>query len=184
MKIYTILLIYNFSLSVSLHSTQKIKHLQQVLDICINSKLLFEYALSNWNSSADSTATPSVGNANSNSSGAGGGGGGTIASGNNDAEFQKHILLFESRLQNCLKTLIKLWLSAKDPKQKADLYKKMYMETLNIRKVTGTQHEQTSVTVLAQQFAILLERLTQLERIHANNLNNNNSSNNGTNNAN
>lgn len=74
-------------------------------------------------------------------------------------------------MQFALKTLIKLWLSGglKDPKQKVELYKKMYMETLNIRKVTGTQHEQTNVKVMAQQFANLLERLEQLENTHTNN---------------
>ncbi|XP_013110135.2 erythroid differentiation-related factor 1 [Stomoxys calcitrans] len=156
----------------SLHNSQKIKHLQQVLDTCLNSKPLFEYALSNWNSSADNGQQPAATASNAAAA--------TAAAGtsNGDAEFQKHILLFESRLQNALKTLIKLWLTAKDPKQKADLYKKMYMETLNIRKVTGPQHEQTSVDVLAQQFANLLERLTQMERIHANNLNNNHHHNN------
>ncbi|XP_061388075.1 erythroid differentiation-related factor 1 [Musca vetustissima] len=156
----------------SLHNTQKIKHLQQLLDICLNSKSLFEYALSNWNSSSDNTASTVGSNSESPASGA------------NETEFRKHILLFESRLQNALKTLIKLLLNTKDPKQKADLYKKMYMETLNIRKITGVQNEQTmTVMVLAQQFANLLERLTQLERIHANNLNNNNT-NNGANNTN
>lgn len=170
----------------SLNNTQKIKHLQQLLDICLNSKPLFEYALSNWNSSADN---PSTVGGNSVSASASGGGSGGVGS---ETEFRKHILLFESRLQNALKTLIKLLLNTKDPKQKADLYKKMYMETLNIRKITGVQNEQTTtVMVLAQQFANLLERLTQLERIHANSLNNNNnnnnsgnSHNNGTHNAN
>lgn len=145
----------------------------------MNSKFIFEYALSNAGgvgaenstnaSSSSSSSTSSVGGSSSNSNN---------NNNNNEVEFQKHILLFESRLQNALKTLIKLWLSAKDPKQKAELYKKMYMETLNIRKVAGSQHVQkTSVNVLAQQFANLLERLTQLERIHANALNNNSNNN-------
>lgn len=142
--------------------------MQQVLDICLNSKVIFEYALSN-------SSTPSGAENNTN---AGTSSGGASGNNNNEVEFQKHILLFESRLQNALKTLIKLWLSAKDPKQKVELYKKMYMETLNIRKVAGSQHEQTSVNVLAQQFSNLLERLTQLERTHANAINNNSNNNN------
>lgn len=94
---------------------------------------------------------------------------------NSEGEFLKHILLFESRLQFALKNLIKLWLSGlKDTKQRAELYKKMYMETLHIRKATGAQHELSGVKQLALQFANLLERLTQLERIHTNNITNNN----------
>lgn len=139
--------------------------MQQVLDICLNSKLIFEYALSNGNN----TSSGSENNTNASALSVGGSG-----NNNNNEEFQQHILLFESRLQNALKTLIKLWLSAKDPKQKAELYKKMYMETLNIRKVTGAQHQLSGVKQLAQQFANLLERLTQLERIHTNNITNNN----------
>ncbi|XP_075164289.1 erythroid differentiation-related factor 1 [Haematobia irritans] len=159
----------------SVHNMQKIKHFSQVLELCLNSKPLFEYALSNWNSSTDNQPTTAANNSATATTAAGGG--------NSEAEFQKHILLFESRLQNALKNLIKLWLNAKDDaKHKADLYKKMYMETLNIRKITGSQNGQTSVTVLAQQLANLLEKLTQWERIHANNLNNN--TNNGTNNTN
>lgn len=140
---------------------KKIKNLQQALEICLNSKSLFEYAVSNLNSSAELTSTASAA---------------TSQSGNSEGEFLKHLLLFESRLQFVLKTLIKLWLSGvKDTKQRADLYKKMYMETLNIRKVTGAQKELNGgVKQLAQQFANLLERLIQLERTHTNNVANNN----------
>lgn len=146
---------------------KKIKNLQQALEICLSCKSLFEYAVSNLNSSTEQTANAA---ANSSSQNA-----------NNEGEFLKHILLFESRLQFALKTLIKLWLSGvKDTKQRADLYKKMYMETLNIRKVTGQQQDMNGVKVLAQQFANLLERLTQLERIHTNNITNNNNNSNNT----
>lgn len=135
---------------------KKIKNLQQALEICLNSKHLFEYAVTNFSSSDEPTNSTATQN------------------NNNQEEFLKHLLLFESRLQFVLKTLIKLWLSVgKDPKHSADLYKKMYMETLNIRKVTGAQHEQNDVNVLAQKFANLLERLTQLEHMHANNISNN-----------
>lgn len=139
---------------------KKIKNLQQALEICLNSKSLFEYAVSNFNTSAELTSSASAT---------------TAQSGNSEGEFLKHLLLFESRLQFVLKTLIKLWLSGvKDTKQRADLYKKMYMETLNIRKVTGAQKELNGVKQLAQQFANLLERLIQLERTHTNNVANNN----------
>ncbi|XP_065360485.1 erythroid differentiation-related factor 1 [Calliphora vicina] len=148
------------------NNMKKIKNLQQALEICLNSKTLFEYAVTNLNSSAElttSTATAAAAAA------------AATQNTNSEGEFLKHILLFESRLQFALKNLIKLWLSGvKDTKQWAELYKKMYMETLHIRKVTGVQHELSGVKQLAQQFANLLERLTQLERIHTNNITNNN----------
>lgn len=141
---------------------KKIKNLQQALEMCLMCKSLFEYAVSNFSSSNELTNPTATAAA-------------VIQNANSEGEFLKHILLFESRLQFALRTLIKLWLSgAKDTKQRAELYKKMYMETLNIRKVTGAQHELDGVKILAQQFASLLERLTQLQRIHTNNITNNN----------
>ncbi|KAM7356540.1 erythroid differentiation-related factor 1 [Cochliomyia hominivorax] len=152
----------------SSNNMKKIKNLQQALEICLNCKSLFEYAVSNLYSSTELTNSTANSAANNSTAAA-------AQNTNNESEFLKHILLFESRLQFALKTLIKLWLSGvKDTKQRADLYKKMYMETLNIRKVTGAQHELNSVKILAQQFANLLERLTQLEQTHTNNITNNN----------
>lgn len=139
---------------------KKIKYLQNALAICLNSKTLFEYAGNSFNSSTELTNTTSSAAVTQNN--------------NSDGEFVKHILLFESRLQFALKTLIKLWLSGvKDTKHQAELYKKMYMETLNIRKVTGAQHDENSVNTLALTFANLLARLSELERMHANNIANN-----------
>ncbi|XP_017136606.1 erythroid differentiation-related factor 1 [Drosophila miranda] len=57
-----------------------------------------------------------------------------------DDEFAAHLSLFESRLQNALKTLTKLLLTGKDPKQLSALYKRMYMETLTGKHGTGAQH--------------------------------------------
>ncbi|KNC34701.1 hypothetical protein FF38_09133 [Lucilia cuprina] len=151
------------------NNMKKIKNLQQALEICLNSKPLFEYAVSNLSSAELTNSTANVTSTASQNT-------------TSEGEFLKHILLFESRLQYALKTLIKLWLSGvKDTKQRAELYKKMYMETLNIRKVTGSQHAEHGVKVLAQQFANLLERLTQLEQIHTNNITNNNNNNNNSN---
>lgn len=75
-----------FLAEISPHIAQKVKHLQAVLTLCIKSKVVFEYALTTNNASESNTT--------------------------ND-EFCKHMLLFESRLQNTLKTLIKMLLKHK-----------------------------------------------------------------------
>lgn len=71
------------------------------LELCLQSKVLFEYSMNSLGDNPTSTD-----------------------------DFLRHLNLFESRLQHALKTLIKLHMSGRDPKKLADCYKKMYMETL------------------------------------------------------
>lgn len=73
-----------------------------------------------------------------------------------DDEFAGHLTLFESRLQNALKTLTKLTLAGKDPKQLSKLYKRMYMETLTGKHGLGAQQ---SSTACLKHLHMLLARL-------------------------
>ncbi|XP_037935160.1 erythroid differentiation-related factor 1-like isoform X1 [Teleopsis dalmanni] len=138
--------LYEFLAEYSSNSTYKTKHMQAALDILLSSKSVFEHTSSMYQSAENDNVKS---NNNSNAL--------TLSSGD---EFCKHMLLFESRLQNELKTLIKLFLSGKDPKKMADTYKKMYMETLVDKKTTGQQNY--TVEQLALKYANLLERLNQL----------------------
>ncbi|XP_054731680.1 erythroid differentiation-related factor 1 [Anastrepha obliqua] len=126
-----------FLAEISTHIAQKIKHLQTALSLCLKSKVVFEYALAMNNPTERNTT--------------------------ND-EFCKHILLFESRLQNTLKTLIKMLLNGKDPKKLVELYKKMYMTTLTFKRATGEQN--ATVEQLAQHFSNLMQQLNELEQSH------------------
>ncbi|XP_036343798.1 erythroid differentiation-related factor 1-like isoform X1 [Rhagoletis pomonella] len=126
-----------FLAETSNHIAQKIKHLQTALSLCLRSKVVFEHALT--------ANTPTERNTT------------------ND-EFCKHMLLFESRLQNTLKTLIKMLLSGKDPKKLVELYKRMYMTSLTCKRAAG-EHD-TSVEELAQHFCNLLQQLNELELSH------------------
>lgn len=121
--------------------------MQFVLNICLSSKQLFDYALP-ANAASDGNNTALNQNANE--------------------ELLKHMLLFESRLQNALKTLIKLLLSSKDPKKLSELYKRMYMETLRVNKSIGEQNQ--TVEEVAVRCFSLLERLNQMENsVNSNN---------------
>jgi len=77
-----------------------------------------------------------------------------------DDEFKSHLTLFESRLQNALKTLIKLLLTTgKDPKQLSALYKRMYMETLTGKHGIGVQQSTTASISRSHHLHTLLTRL-------------------------
>ncbi|XP_004525344.1 erythroid differentiation-related factor 1 [Ceratitis capitata] len=128
-----------FLADLSPHISQKIKHLQAALSLCLRSKAVFEYALNTNNSTDNNTS--------------------------ND-ELYKHMLLFESRLQNTLKTLIKMLLNGKDPKKLVELYKKMYMATLTSKRPAMGEQENMPVEELAQHFVTLMERLNELEQTH------------------
>ncbi|XP_039964741.1 erythroid differentiation-related factor 1 [Bactrocera tryoni] len=130
-----------FLAEISPHIAQKVKHLQTALGLCLKSKVVFEYALTSLttNNTTESKTT-------------------------ND-EFCKHMLLFESRLQNTLKTLIKMLLNGKDPKRLVELYKKMYMATLTCKR-TAEQQQSASIEQLAQHYATLMERLNELQQSH------------------
>lgn len=138
MSFFYILFFFFLHISVSPHIAQKVKHLQAVLTLCIKSKVVFEYALTTNNASESNTT--------------------------ND-EFCKHMLLFESRLQNTLKTLIKMLLNGKDPKRLVELYKKMYMTTLTYSRTTEEQ-QSASVENLAQHYSTLIQLLNELEQSH------------------
>ncbi|XP_067624079.1 uncharacterized protein [Eurosta solidaginis] len=71
-------------------STTMHKHLQTALSLLLKSKIIFEHAL-NINNATESNSP-------------------------ND-KLCKHMVLFESRLQNTLKTLIKVLLNGRDPKK-------------------------------------------------------------------
>ncbi|XP_067646541.1 erythroid differentiation-related factor 1 [Eurosta solidaginis] len=131
-----------FLTEISSTTMQKIKHLQTALSLLLKSKVIFEYAL-NINNATESN-TP------------------------ND-ELCKHMVLFESRLQNTLKTLIKLLLNGKDPKKLVDLYKKMYMTTLKSK--CSANGDNMSVEQSAQHFSELLQRLNEMEKSHKSNAN-------------
>uniref|UniRef100_A0A1A9URR3 Erythroid differentiation-related factor 1 n=1 Tax=Glossina austeni TaxID=7395 RepID=A0A1A9URR3_GLOAU len=133
----------------SSHASQKIKHFQMALETCLESKSIFDYALINLNTASD----------------------GAQSINSTETEFVKHMLLFENRLQFILKTLIKLLLTGKDPKYKAEVYKKMYMETLT---VTDGQKDTDCPEMLAQKFVLLLEKLLNIDRSCAINNNGNN----------
>ncbi|XP_011179786.2 erythroid differentiation-related factor 1 [Zeugodacus cucurbitae] len=127
-----------FLAETSPHIAQKIKHLQAALTLCLKSNVVFEYALTTSNATESNTT--------------------------ND-EFCKHMLLFESRLQNTLKTLIKMLLNGKDPKKLVELYKKMYMTTLTCKR-TAEEQQRASVEQLAQHYSTLMQRLNELEQSH------------------
>lgn len=93
-----------FLSEISTNSNQKIKHIQGGLELCLQSKAIFEYSLNSLGDNPTSTD-----------------------------DFLRHLNLFASRLQHALKTLIKLLISGRDPKKLADCYKKMYMETLKCK---------------------------------------------------
>lgn len=77
-----------------------------------------------------------------------------------DDEFIAHLTLFESRLQNALKTLIKLLLTTgKDPKQLSALYKRMYMETLTGKHGIGAQQSAAESISRSHHLHTLLTRL-------------------------
>ncbi|KAH8257625.1 hypothetical protein KR038_005752, partial [Drosophila bunnanda] len=101
--------LHEFLAELSTHPAQKIKQMQAAFDICLQCQLIFAHVI------------------DTNSGQAG------------DDEFAGHLTLFESRLQNALKTLTKLLLTGKDPKQLSKLYKRMYMETLTGKHGTGAQ---------------------------------------------
>ncbi|KAH8301127.1 hypothetical protein KR018_002623, partial [Drosophila ironensis] len=101
--------LHEFLAELSTHPSQKIKQMQAALEICLQCQVIFGYVIES-NQVAYS-----------------------------DVEFAGHLTLFESRLQNALKTLTKLLLTGKDPKQLSKLYKRMYMETLTGKQGTGAQ---------------------------------------------
>ncbi|XP_039487496.1 erythroid differentiation-related factor 1 [Drosophila santomea] len=118
--------LYEFLAELSTHSAQKIKQMQAALEICLQCQLIFAHVI------------------DTNS--------GQVA----DDEFAGHLTLFESRLQNALKTLTKLTLAGKDPKQLSKLYKRMYMETLTGKHGLGAQQ---SSTACLKHLHMLLARL-------------------------
>ncbi|KAH8286517.1 hypothetical protein KR054_010593, partial [Drosophila jambulina] len=101
--------LHEFLAELSTHPAQKIKQMQAALDICLQCQLIFAHVIDTNSGQAT------------------------------DDEFAGHLTLFESRLQNALKTLTKLLLTGKDPKQLSKLYKRMYMETLTGKHGTGAQ---------------------------------------------
>ncbi|XP_064541375.1 erythroid differentiation-related factor 1 [Drosophila montana] len=123
--------LHEFLADVSTHAAQKVKQMQAALDICFQCQLIFGHVIdSNSNVTTD------------------------------DDEFIAHLTLFESRLQNALKTLIKLLLTTgKDPKQLSALYKRMYMETLTGKHGIGAQQSAAESISRSHHLHTLLTRL-------------------------
>lgn len=119
------------SFLVSTHAAQKLKQMQTALDICLQCQLIFGHVI-------DTNSSVNI----------------------DDDEFKAHLSLYESRLQNALKTLIKLLLTTgKDPKQLSALYKRMYIETLTGKHGIGAQQTETAAILRAQHLHTLLTRL-------------------------
>ncbi|XP_055843680.1 erythroid differentiation-related factor 1 [Episyrphus balteatus] len=118
-----------FLAEISPNSNHKIKHMQGGLELCLQSKALFEYSLNSLGDNPTSTD-----------------------------DFLRHLNLFESRLQHALKTLIKLLISGRDPKKRADCYKKMYMETLKSKAPTDNTNG-----ALAAYLLELTNKLIQID---------------------
>lgn len=78
-----------------------------------------------------------------------------------DSNFIKYANLFESRLQSTLRTLIKLLITSKDPMQKCNIYKKMYMKCLNIKKRCGDSSESDTIGTVARKLIILIDSIMQ-----------------------
>ncbi|EDV96236.1 GH15321 [Drosophila grimshawi] len=124
--------LHEFLSDVSSHAAQKVKQMQAALEICLQCQLIFGHVIDN------------SGN----------------VSGDDDDEFKVHLTLYESRLQNALKTLIKLLLTTgKDPKQLSALYKRMYMETLTGKHGLGAQQTATTSISRSHHLHTLLTRL-------------------------
>ncbi|KAH8415705.1 hypothetical protein KR222_010436, partial [Zaprionus bogoriensis] len=125
--------LHEFLAEVSSHAAQKLKQMQAALDICLQCQLIFGHVI------------------DTNSS---------VGVSDDDDEFGAHLTLYESRLQNALKTLIKLLLTTgKDPKQLSALYKRMYMETLTGKHGIGAQQAATAAAARSQHLHTLLTRL-------------------------
>lgn len=123
--------LHEFLTEVSTHSAQKVKQMQLALDICLQCQLIFGHVI-------DTNSSVHI----------------------DDDEFKSHLTLFESRLQNALKTLIKLLLTTgKDPKQLSALYKRMYMETLTGKHGIGVQQSTTASISRSHHLHTLLTRL-------------------------
>ncbi|TDG53032.1 hypothetical protein AWZ03_000575 [Drosophila navojoa] len=124
--------LHEFLSEVSSHAAQKVKHMQAALDICFQCQLIFGHVI-------DSNSSVNV---------------------DDDDEFKAHLTLYESRLQNALKTLIKLLLTTgKDPKQLSALYKRMYMETLTGKHGIGAQQSTAEFVARSHHLHTLLTRL-------------------------
>ncbi|ALC43509.1 CG6511 [Drosophila busckii] len=90
------------------------------------------------------------------------------SSNGDDDEFAAHLTLYESRLQNALKTLIKLLLTTgKDPKQLSALYKRMYMETLTGKHGIGAQQSAAAEAATIASIAQAQHLHTLLSRLNA-----------------
>ncbi|XP_030572363.1 erythroid differentiation-related factor 1 [Drosophila novamexicana] len=123
--------LHEFLADVSTHAAQKVKQMQAALDICFQCQLIFGHVI-------DSSSNVTT----------------------DDDEFIAHLTLFESRLQNALKTLIKLLLTTgKDPKQLSALYKRMYMETLTGKHGIGAQQSAAESISRSHHLHTLLTRL-------------------------
>ncbi|XP_030372476.1 erythroid differentiation-related factor 1 [Scaptodrosophila lebanonensis] len=131
-----------FLTELSTHCGQKIKHMQVALDICLQCELIFSHVIETSSSENETNANAS---------------GNTIGSVIDEDEFVAHLSLYESRLQNALKTLIKLLLTGKDPKKLSASYKQMYMETLTGKHGIGAQ--QATLVERAHHLQTLLLKL-------------------------
>ncbi|XP_034103681.1 erythroid differentiation-related factor 1 [Drosophila albomicans] len=124
--------LHEFLAEVSTHAAQKLKQMQLALEICLQCQLVFGHVIDTNNSVHI----------------------------DDDDEFKSHLTLYESRLQNALKTLIKLLLTTgKDPKQLSALYKRMYMETLTGKHGIGAQQLATASQSRSHHLHTLLTRL-------------------------
>ncbi|KAH8307112.1 hypothetical protein KR044_005047, partial [Drosophila immigrans] len=124
--------LHEFLAEVSSHAAQKLKQMQLALEICLQCQLVFGHVI-------DTNSSVQI---------------------DDDDEFKSHLTLYESRLQNALKTLIKLLLTTgKDPKQLSALYKRMYMETLTGKHGIGAQQLATASQTRSQHLHTLLTRL-------------------------
>ncbi|KAH8370610.1 hypothetical protein KR093_004353, partial [Drosophila rubida] len=124
--------LHEFLAEVSSHAAQKLKQMQLALEICLQCQLVFCHVIDTNNSVHI----------------------------DDDDEFKSHLTLYESRLQNALKTLIKLLLTTgKDPKQLSALYKRMYMETLTGKHGIGAQQLATASQSRSHHLHTLLTRL-------------------------
>ncbi|KAH8406242.1 hypothetical protein KR215_009022, partial [Drosophila sulfurigaster] len=124
--------LHEFLAEVSTHAAQKVKQMQLALEICLQCQLVFGHVIDTNNSVHI----------------------------DDDDEFKSHLTLYESRLQNALKTLIKLLLTTgKDPKQLSALYKRMYMETLTGKHGIGAQQLATASQSRSHHLHTLLTRL-------------------------
>ncbi|EDW73295.1 uncharacterized protein Dwil_GK16732 [Drosophila willistoni] len=151
--------LHEYLAELTSYSAQKIKQMQAALDICLQCDVIVASNV------IDTIISNNTNNSNSSSSN-----NSNYAINNSNDEFNIHLTLFESRIQNALKTLTKLLLTGKDSKQLSALYKRMYMETLTGKHGTGEQLDgevtDTAIVLKSQLLHTLITRLKTMCEAH------------------